>query len=98
MYNPPFSKSDDVANEREEVQIHEHLFINSNIGVFTGSNKRQIKKNETNNYNTTKRLGEVDYTNGKIIKTITYSARKHNINIDNLDKVTNILKGTRLFT
>ena len=64
------SKSDNVkANEREEVQIHEHLFYSSNIGVDTGfhtgfsrSNKDNINKNETNTTALTKRLVEVDYT------------------------------------
>ena len=62
LYNPPLSKSDDDANEREEVLIHEHLFDSSNIGVETGSNKDNNKIDETINNNLTKRLGEVDYT------------------------------------
>ena len=49
LYNPPLSKSDDDANEREEVQVYEHLFDSSNIGVETGSNKDNSKKYETNN-------------------------------------------------
>ena len=69
--------SDDEANKREGVQIHEHLFANSNIGIETGSVKDIIKKNETNYENLTKRLGEVDYTNGRISITTTYSATKH---------------------
>ena len=44
-------------------------------------------------------MGEVDYTNGRIIKTITYSAIENiNININDLNKVTNIVKDTRLFS
>ena len=44
-------------------------------------------------------MGEVDHTNGRIIKTITYSAIENiNININDLNKVTNIVKDTRLFT
>ena len=40
-------------------------------------------------------MGEVDYTNGRIIKTITYSAIENtNININDLNKVTNIVKDT----
>ena len=62
LYNPPLSKSDDDANEREEVLIHEHLFDSSNIGVETGSNKDNSKIDETNITGLTKRLGEVDYT------------------------------------
>ena len=62
LYNPPLSKSDDDANEREEVLIHEHLFNHSDIGVVSGSNKDNNKIDETKNYNPTKRLGEVDYT------------------------------------
>ena len=42
-------------------------------------------------------MGEVDYTNGRIIKTITYSAIENtNININDLNKVTNTVKDTRL--
>ena len=76
-YSFPFSKSDDVANERVGVQIYEHLFTSSDIGVITGSIKDNIKKNETNNKNTTKRLGEVDYTKGRIFKTTTILQGKH---------------------
>ena len=62
-YSVPFSKSDDVANERVEVQMHEHLFNHSDIGVVTGSNKDNSKIDETkHNKKPTKRLGEVDYT------------------------------------
>ena len=48
-YSVPFSKSDDEANERVEVQMHEHLFNHSDIGVVTGSNKDNSKKSETKN-------------------------------------------------
>ena len=98
-YSVPFSKSDDVANERVEVQMHEHLFIDSDIGVVTGSITDNNKKYETNVKNTTKRLGEVDYTSGRTIKTITYSAMEiTNININDIGEVTNIVKDTRLFS
>ena len=97
LVESPFSKSDSVANERDEVQIYEHLFTNSDIGVVTGSITDNSKKYETNIKNTTKRLGEVDYTNGRTIKTITYSAiESTNININDLNKVTNTVKDTRL--
>ena len=44
-------------------------------------------------------MGEVDHTNGRIIKTITYSAIENiNININDLNKVTNIVKDTRLLS
>ena len=70
-YNLPFSKSDDEkANERVGVQMHEHLFIDSDIGVVTGSIKDNSKKYETNNKKPTKRLGEVDYTKGRILKLL----------------------------
>ena len=86
-----------MANERDEVQIHEHLFNIPDIGVVTGSIKDNSKKYETNIKDTTKRLGEVDYTNGRTIKTITYSAiESTNININDLNKVTNTVKDTRL--
>ena len=76
-YNLPFTKSDDVvANERVGVQIHEHLFTFPDIGIETGSIKDNSKKNETNNNNPTKRLGEVDYTKGRIFKFTAYSARE----------------------
>ena len=39
LVESPFSKSDDEANERARVQIHEHLFANSNTGVISGSIK-----------------------------------------------------------
>ena len=68
LYNPPFSKSDDEANEKVEVLIHEHLFNHSVKGVVTGSNEDNNKIDETKNYNPTKRLGEVDYTNGRIFE------------------------------
>ena len=91
------SKSDDEANERARVLIHEHLFHNSNTGINSGSITDNSKKYETNIKNTTKRLGEVDYTNGRTIKTTTYSAIEiTNININDLNKVTNTVKDTRL--
>ena len=66
-HNPPYTKSDDVeANERVEVQIHEHLLLLLNIGIRTGSIKDNSKIDETNIKNPTKRLGEVDYTEGRI--------------------------------
>ena len=44
-------------------------------------------------------MGEVDYTNGRIIKTITYSAIENtNININDLNKVTNTVKDTETIT
>ena len=99
LVESPFSKSDNVANERDEVQIYEHLFTNSDIGVVTGSITDNNKKYETNIRNTTKRLGEVDFTNGRTLKTITCSAIEiTNININNIEEVTNIVKDTRLFS
>ena len=79
-HNPPYSKSDDVeANERVEVQIHEHLLLLLNIGIDSGSIKTIVITDETNNKEPTKRLGEVDYTKGRIFEiTIAYSAKKHN--------------------
>ena len=42
-------------------------------------------------------MGEVDFTNGRTIKTTTYSAIEiTNININNIEEVTNIVKDTRL--
>ena len=39
-HNLPYSKSDDVVvNERDEVQIEEHLLLPLNIGIKTGSKK-----------------------------------------------------------
>ena len=86
-YSFPFSKSDDeVANERVEVRIHEHLFT-SQTQAFSGSKQDNIKKYETTNKNHTKRLGEVDYTTGRIFTFTTYSARKNtNININDLNR------------
>ena len=43
-------------------------------------------------------MGEVDYTKSRILKTTTILQGKYNININDLDEVTNILKDTRLFT
>ena len=40
-----------MANERDEVQIHEHFFNIPGKGVVTGSNKDNIKKNETKKNN-----------------------------------------------
>ena len=91
------SKSDVEANERARVQIHERLFHNSNTGINSGSITDNSKKYETNIKNTTKRLGEVDFTNSRTIKTTTYSAIEiTNININNIEEVTNIVKDTRL--
>ena len=86
LYNPPLSKSDDDANEREEVLIHEHLFDSSNIGVETGSNKDNNKIDETINNNLTKRLGEVDYTEVESLN-YTYSANRNRaISLNDSDK------------
>ena len=87
-YNLPFTKSDDVvANERVGVQIHEHLFTFPDIGIETGSIKDNSKKNETNNNNPTKRLGEVDYTKGRIFKITAYSAMRNiTMNINDLNR------------
>ena len=75
LVQSPLASSDDdevFANEREKVQIHEHLFQFADIGVeigfhtgfsrFSRSNKDNINKNETTIAKLTKRLGEVDYT------------------------------------
>ena len=75
-YKPPFTKSDDVANERVEVQIHEHLLLLLNIGIDSGSIKTIVITDETNNKEPTKRLGEVDYTKGRIFEITAYSARE----------------------
>ena len=57
------------------------------IGIETGSIKDNSKKDETNNNNPTKRLGEVDYTKGRIFKITAYSAKRNiTININDLDK------------
>ena len=78
-HNPPYSKSDDVeANERVEVQIDEHLLLLLNIGIKTGSIKDNSKKNETNNNNPTKRLGEVDYSKAESLKLQLILQEKHN--------------------
>ena len=78
-YNPPFTKSDDVvANERVGVQIHEHLFTFPDIGIETGSIKDNSKKNETNNNNPTKRLGEVDYSKAESLKLQLILQGNHN--------------------
>ena len=88
LYNPPLSKSDDDANEREEVLIHEHLFDSSNIGVETGSIKTIVNKNETSVTGLTKRLGEVDYTEVESLLRITaYSANRNRaISLNDSDK------------
>ena len=88
LYNPPLSKSDDVANEREEVQVHEHLFNSSNIGIVTGSIKTIVNKNETSVTGLTKRLGEVDYTEAEsLLKITAYSANRNRaINLNDSDK------------
>ena len=98
-YNPPFTKSDDVvANEKAGVQIHEHLLSSINIGFRTGSIKTIVRTDETNNKKPTKRLGEVDYTKGRIFTITAYSAKRNiTININNLNKSLT-LKGTRTIT
>ena len=87
QHNPPYSKYDDVVdNERVEVQIYEHLLL-LNTGIETGSIKDNSKIDETNIKNPTKRLGEVEYTEGRILITTTYSARRNiTININELNK------------
>ena len=66
-YNPPLTKSDDVeANEKAGVPIHEHLLSLLDIGFRTGSIKTIVSTDETNITDPTKRLGEVDYTRGRI--------------------------------
>ena len=87
MYNLPFTKSDDVANERVGVQIHEHLLTFLSIGIRTGSIKTIVRTDETNNTKPTKRLVEVDYTIGRIFNITAYSAKGNiAININDLDK------------
>ena len=76
-YSVPFSKSDDVANERVEVQMHEHLFIDSDIGVVTGSNKDNSEKYETKNNNLPKDWVRLTIQTAESLN-YTYSARKHN--------------------
>ena len=84
---PAYSKSDDEANEKAEVQMHELLLHSLNIGIETGSIKDNSKNDETNNNKPTKRLGEVDYTKGRIFIITTYSAKRNiTININDLDK------------
>ena len=65
-HNPPYSKSDDEANEKAEVQMHELLLHSSIIGIETGigtgSRETIVNPDETNDTKLTKRLGEVDYT------------------------------------
>ena len=59
-----------------------------NMGIETGSIKTIVNTGETNSNEPTKRLGEVDYTTGRIFNLITaYSAnRNRDININNSDK------------
>jgi hypothetical protein len=84
---PLFIKSDDVANEKAGAQIHEHLLSFLIIGIETGSIKTIVRTDETINKKPTKRLGEVDYTIGRIfIITIAYSAKKHNHQYQRLNK------------
>ena len=61
-HNPPYSKSDDEANEKAEVQMHELLLHSLNIGIDSGSTTDNSKRDETKHKEPTKRLGEVDYT------------------------------------
>ena len=69
-HNHPFTKSDD-ANNREGVQMHEHLLLH----ISRGSKDNNISTDETKNYNPTKRLAEVDCTTGRIINILqAYSA------------------------
>ena len=95
QHNPPYSKYDDVVvNERVEVQIYEHLLL-PNTGIETGSTKDNSKIDKTNIKNPTKRLGEVDYTKGRIIKITAYSANGNiTININDLNRSYS-LKDTR---
>ena len=80
QYNLPYSKPDDVVvNERVEVQIYEHLLLSTTV-IETRSNKDNSKKDEINNKNPTKRLGEVENTGRRILNITTYSA-KDNITI-----------------
>ena len=69
-YNHPFTKSDDDANERAGVRIHEHLLLLISTGINSGSKDNNIRTDETKNYNPTKRLGEVDCTTGRIINIL----------------------------
>ena len=45
---PPYSKSDDEANEKAEVRIHELLLHSFNIGIDSGSTTDNSKIDETN--------------------------------------------------
>ena len=65
-YNHPFTKSDDEANKRVGVQIHEHLLLLISTVDNSGSKDNKIRTDETNNNSPTKRLGEVDCTRGRI--------------------------------
>ena len=74
--------------------MHEHLFNHSDIGVVTGSVKDNSKKYKTNNKNTTKRLGEVDYTKAESLKLLLLILQENtNININDLNKSLSV-KGT----
>ena len=77
-YNHPFTKSDDDANKRAGVPIHEHLLLLISTVDNSGSKDNKIRTDETNNNSPTKRLGEVDCTKGRIFKLQAYSAIKHN--------------------
>ena len=60
-HNHPFSKSDE-ANNREGVQMHEHLLLH-----ISGSKDNNISNETTKNLNPTKRLAKVDGVTGRII-------------------------------
>ena len=57
-----------VANEKQEFLIHEPLFFLLDTGncTDTRSIKTKVSTGETNITDPTKRLGEVDYTRGRI--------------------------------
>ena len=59
-----------------------------NMGIETGSIKTIVNSDETNITGLTKRLGEVDYTLGRIFTLITTSSANRNraININDSDK------------
>ena len=68
-YNPPQTKSDDVeANEKQEFEYMNIYYPLLNMGIEfrTGSKETIVNTNETNLTELTKRLGEVDYTRGRI--------------------------------
>ena len=66
-YNHPFTKSDDEANKRVGVQIHEHLLLLISNSGNSRSKDNKVRTDETKNNSPTKRLGEVDCTRGRII-------------------------------